>query len=163
MGVSSTAYQFVLLLHIIAVVVGFGPLFMNPVFGAETRKRKGPEGIAVAEANFNVNKVAEKFVYAVPFLGIALVAMSDGAWQFTQLWVWLSLILYVAALSLSHTVQQPNVRRLLVVARELGPGSAGTSQAEEAERLGKQIAAVGGVLHLISVGIIALMIFKPGV
>ena len=44
-------YDFFLLLHLVAVVVGFGGVLLNGLYGAEAKKRPGPGGLAIAEAN----------------------------------------------------------------------------------------------------------------
>ncbi len=54
MGIGSAAYNILLLLHIAAAIVGFGAVLLNGVYGAEIKKRRGAEGIAIAEANHRV-------------------------------------------------------------------------------------------------------------
>ena len=90
MGITSTAYRIVLLLHILCAIVGFGTVFLNGIYGAQAKKRPGPGGLAIQEANLFVSHVAEYVIYAVFILGIGLVSMSDDAWKFSQTWVWLA-------------------------------------------------------------------------
>ena len=73
MGLDGTLYKTLLVLHIMAAIVGFGAVFLNGLYAAETKKRQGPSGRAVLEANIAVSTVAEKLIYAVPLLGILLV------------------------------------------------------------------------------------------
>src|SRR5829696_4848005 len=99
-GVNSGIYKLVLVLHLIAVVAGFGPLAINAFYGAQARRRGGREGLAVAEANFWVSdRVATPFVYAVPVLGIALVLLSDDVFGFDQAWVSFSFLLYLVGIA----------------------------------------------------------------
>ena len=72
-------YDLVLFLHITCAIVGFGGVLLNPIYGAQAQRRPGPGGLAITEANFAVNKVAEIFIYAVPILGFGLVGLSDSA------------------------------------------------------------------------------------
>ena len=162
----------VLVLHILTVVVGFGTVMLNGIRGAEAKKRPGPGGLAIGESGFKVNSIAEYFIYAVPVLGIGLVFMSDGNWTFGQTWVWLSLLLYVIGIAVSHAVLIPSEKRMNALAAELvaaGPPPAGAApggpppQVVEMEGLEKKLAASGTFLNVLVVVVVFLMVFKPGV
>ena len=172
MGVGSTGYKIVFVLHMLAVIVGFGTVVLNGIRGAEAKKRPGPGGLAIGESGFKVNSIAEYFIYAVPVFGIGLVLMSDGTWGFGQTWVWLTLALYVVGIGVSHAVLIPSEKRMNVLAAELvaaGPPPAGAPaggpppQVVEMEGLEKKLAAAGTFLNVLVVVAVALMIFKPGV
>jgi uncharacterized membrane protein len=159
-------YKVVLVLHILAAIVGFGAVFLNGVYASEMKRRKGPEALAIYEANWRVSKIGEYMIYAVPLLGIALVGMSDKEFEFSQTWVWLALVLYVVALSISHAVLLPSVKRIGVLMREMvaaGPPTGGPPpQVAEMEGLGKKAAAAGATLNIMLIVILSLMVFKPG-
>lgn len=169
MGVNSTLYNLVLVLHLVAVVVGFGTVFLNGAYGAEAKRRGGAGGLAIGEANFTVARIASYAMYAVFVFGILLVILSDGAWEFSHLWISLSFLLYFIGLGLSHGLLLPAARRMNGLAAELvaagaGGGSGGRPpQVAEMEALEKRLALLGTILNLIVVVIIALMVFKPGV
>ena len=155
MGISSGAYKFVLVLHILAAIVGFGSVFLAGVFGAKAQARGGREGLAISETVVDVAEHwSEWFIYAVPLLGIGLILMSDDVWKFSQTWISISLLLYIVALGLSHGVHFPNLRRMNALAAELasgGPSPGGDGpppQVAELEKRGKKAAAVGMVLNL---------------
>ena len=160
------AYNVVLVLHILTVVVGLGTVFLNGVYGAQIKAARGPEGLAIAEANLKVSKVAEWFIYAIPIFGIALVFMSDDVIEFDETWIWLSIVLYVVAMGISHGALYPAVKRMQVLMAEMiaGPPPVGgpPPQAAEMEQLGKRVGAAGATLNLIVVVLIVLMVFKPG-
>lgn len=170
MGYQSTLYNIVLILHIIVAIVGIGTVMLNGIYGAETRKRPGPGGLAIAQANYRVSMVAENFIYAIIVLGLLLVWLSDGVWTFSQTWVWVSILLFVVSLGVSHGVLLPRVRRMNALMEEMGaagPPPAGAPagpppQVGMLETLGKQVGAASGVLHLMTVALIYLMVFKPG-
>jgi uncharacterized membrane protein len=154
---ASTAYKIVLVLHILAAILGFGSVMLNGVYASEVRRRPGPEGAAIADANYRVSfGVAMWFIYAIPVLGIALVGMSDKAWKFSQTWVWLSLLLWFALVGVVHGVHRPNVRQLDELVRS------GSSDSAEIERRGRLAATIGTVLSLLVVATLVLMVFKPG-
>lgn len=179
----SDGYKIVLVLHILSAIVGLGAVMLNGLYGVQAKARKGPEGLAIAEANFKVSMIAEYVIYAIPVFGIALVFMSDDLIEFSDTWIWLSLLLYVIAIGISHGVVVPTAKRMQVLMKELvgmgpppGAGSSGgpvaggpppgaggpPPQVAELEALGKKIGAAGMVLNLIVVVILVLMVFKPG-
>jgi uncharacterized membrane protein len=165
MGLEGNLYKIVLVLHIMAAIVGFGAVFLNGVYAAQAKKRQGPTGRAVIEANYAVTQVGEKLIYAVPVLGILLVLASDEAWSFSDTWIWLSMALYVVGIAVSHAVLIPGAKKImaLMVEIESGPPPAGgpPPQAAEIEALGKRQAAAGGFLNVLLVVLVGLMVFKP--
>jgi hypothetical protein len=181
-AIDSDAYRIVLVLHILTVVVGIGAVMLNGLYGGQAKARKGPEGLAIAEANFKVSMVAEKVIYLIPLFGIGLVFMSktDGVqvYDWDQTWIWLSIVLYVVALGISHGVVTPTAKRMQVLMKELNamgpppgaggpdgppPGAGGPpAQVVELEALGKRIGAGGMALNLLTVVLIVLMVWKPG-
>src|SRR3712207_4335303 len=114
-GLNSGIYKFVLVLHLVAVVVGFGSVMLNGVYAARAKKAGGREGVAIAEANtFVSDRVAELFIYAVPILGILLIFLSEESggvrqWEFDQKWISFSFLLYLIGIALSHAVLRPTV------------------------------------------------------
>jgi uncharacterized membrane protein len=172
MGVSSGIYKFVFLLHIFTVIAGFGPTIIAPFFGMEAKARRGKEGLAIAEATTKVIATrAEPFIYAVPIFGILLVLLSDDAWKFSHLWVSLSFLLYIVAMAIVHAIHFPNLKamnRAMAALAEGPPPGAGAAtggpppQVAELEARGKKAGMVGGLLNLMLIGILVLMIWKPG-
>lgn len=166
-------YKFLLVCHLTAAIVGFGAVFLNGLYGAEAKKRKGVGGLAIAEANFNVSNIAEYVIYSVPIFGILLVLASPhSVWKFSQTWIWLAIVLYVGALGVSHGVMIPTSKRMQVLMRELnamGPPPAGAArsgpppQVAEMEALGKKLGTFGPLLDVTLIVIITLMVWKPGV
>ena len=190
-AIDSDAYNIVLTLHILTVVVGIGAVMLNGIYGAQAKARKGPEGLAIVDANFKVSMIAEKVIYLIPLFGIGLVFMSKTGgvqvYDWDQTWIWLSIVLYIVALGVSHGVVVPTAKRMQVLMGELNamgppPGAGGPGghpggapaggpppgaggpppQVLELEALGKKIGAGGMVLNLLTVVLIALMVFKPG-
>ena len=187
MGVDSGAYDTVMVLHVMCVIIGFGGVFLNGIYGAESKRRRGREGLAVFEATERVGKIAEMFILAVPVFGIALILMSHSKWGFSQAWVIGALTIYAAALTVSFGLHLPNLRRMgglmeeLVVMSEARPAVAGGAvpaddphaaaaiagggpppQALELERRGRFAGIYGGLLNLAIVAVVILMIWKPG-
>lgn len=177
-AIGSDGYKIVLILHILTVVVGIGAVMLNGIYGAQAKARRGPEGLAIVEANLKVSEIANYFIYAIPVFGIALVFMSKTGgvqvFKFSQTWIWLALLLYIVAMGISHGVMFPTVKKMTGLMKELNamgpppaggppPGAGGPPpQVGQMEALGKRLAAGGAALNVITVLLIFLMVWKPG-
>ena len=149
MGGGSGLYNFVLLLHITAVVAGFGAVLLDGVYARMADERGGAEGAAIDRANAAVGqRWARPAIYAVPVLGIALVLLSDGQWGFDQLWISLSFAVYAVIVVLAVVMQRARA----------------ATHDRPAPRQGSavKISALSGALNLSVAVAIALMIWKPG-
>lgn len=162
MGLDSTAYQIVLVLHLIAVIVGFGGLALNGYQGAVAASLKGRGGAVVGDSVDKGYSLVEWFIYAVPILGIVLVMLSDDVFKFSQLWITLAFVLYIVILGLLHGLQLPTVRRINALLAEMGAAGGTSQQAAEVDRLGSRAGLVGGVLNLLLAASVVVMVFKPG-
>ena len=94
-AIDATGYKIVLILHIVAVIVGFGALFVVPMLGRaegasatgrrrHARLRPAGRGAGVAVAGI---------------LGFALIGMSDKVWEFKQRWVGIAILLWIVELA----------------------------------------------------------------
>ena len=169
MGITSTGYRIVLVLHIFCAIVGFGAVYLNAIYGNEIKKRRGPDALAIYEANYKVSHIGEFFIYGVFVFGLALVGLSDKAWKFSQTWVWLAVVLYLIGIGLSHGILLPAVKKMGVLMREMigaGPPPAGAvgppPQAAEMAVLGKRVGMTGATLDVLMVVILCVMVWKPG-
>ena len=149
-------YMLLKIVHIVTVVAGIGAVSLNGLYGAKA-KAAGPNGgVAISQANFDVSKVAEYFIYAIPVTGIVMMLLTDEhSWEWSQTWVWLSIVLYVAGLGITHGVMVPSSRRMIELLSS-GPPN------DETSALEKKLAGGGTTLNLLAVAIIVLMVWKPG-
>jgi uncharacterized membrane protein len=154
--VNSGAYKVFFLLHILSIVIGFGGVIWNGLYGAQSKKLGGAEGAAISEANFLAASRAEWVIYSVPIWGFAMIGLSDKYYKFSQAWIGISLLLYIVAAVVARVVLVPSHRQYSELIRS---GGAIT----ERDALYKKMAAVGGTLNLVLVVITILMIWKPGV
>lgn len=163
----SGLYKTLLVLHILTAIIGLGAVMLNGIYAAQAQKRPGPPGRAVSEANFVVSNIGEKFIYAIPVFGILLVAVGHPMWKFSQTWIWLSLVLYVVAIGISHSILIPGHKKInaLLAEMEQGPAPAGgpPPQAVELQAIGKKMAAAGATLNVFVAIFLILMVWKPGV
>lgn len=171
MGIDGNVFKIIKLLHILTAIIGFGAVLLNGLYASQARARKGAEGLAISEANFKVSRVANFFIYAVFVLGLALVGTSDSVYKFSQTFVWLSAVLFVIMIGISHGLLQPTIAKIIGLQRELvagGPPPPGTPpgpppQVAQMQELTKKIPPVVMVLDLALVTILVLMVWRPGV
>jgi len=130
----STGYQLLGLLHVLAVIVAFGPLFIYP-----SMQRAGASQ-AVARLHLRLSLPALTLVWV---LGMGMVGMSDDLWELTQTWILLSLIGWVVLMLVSWFLIRPALT-------DTSPSARG------------RMASGIGITHLLLVVILYLMIFKPG-
>jgi uncharacterized membrane protein len=158
MGVDSGFYELVLVLHILAVIIGFGGMFIAGFYSMEARKRPGREGLAVAEAALKVTGVIPSVaVGLVPVFGILLVLLSDDVWKFSEAWVSVSFLLYIVLMGLATGIQVPAIRKSVA----LRQGAEG-AQPLQLQALDRKAATVGAIVNVLWVVILFLMVFKPG-
>lgn len=169
-GFRADGYNLVLWIHIACAIIGFGAVMLNGIYGRESQARPGPEGLAIAQANYKVSSIGEYFIWVVGLSGIALVLMSDEVWKFSQTWVTVALTLYILGIVLAQGILFPTARKmnaLMVELVEMGPPPEGAPagapppQVTQLEALGKRMGIVSTVLHLMLAAILVTMIWKP--
>jgi uncharacterized membrane protein len=146
-------YQALLVIHLLTVVVGIGSVMLNGVYGAQAKKAGPNGGNAIVRANFAVTEIAEKVIYLIPVTGILMVLKND-AFEFSDTWVWLSIVLYVVAVANAHMNLKPGAKRMIELTQ--GP------PVPEMEAVGKRLAIAGTTNDLLAVALIVLMVWKPG-
>lgn len=130
----STGYQIMGALHIVAVLVAFGPLFVYP-----TLQRAGAAQ-QVAQMHMRLTLPALVLVWV---LGMGMVGLSDKVIEMTDTWIVLSLVGWVALMLVSWFLIRPAL-------------------VDSGDKARAKMASGIGVTHLLVVVIIFLMIFKPG-
>lgn len=160
-------YQFMKVLHLLGVIIGFGTVFLNGLYGKAMSEKRGAEAAFMGHTVERVGKVAEYFIYSVFITGFATLGLSEDVFEFGQTWVWLSVLLYIVGIGISHGMLMPNTKRMNALMDELAagppPGAGGPPpQAVELEERGKRQAMISMVLNLLLVVIVALMVAKPG-
>ena len=146
-------YKLLLFLHILSAIAGIGNYMLGGLRAASASKAGGPAAGAVSDAEMKSGKVADIFIYLIFITAIALILVGDSA-EFSDMWVSLSFLLYIVAVGISHGLMKPSARK----ARELAAAGGGPEMPSIQQRL-----AIGGtVLNVLSVGLLALMIWKPG-
>ncbi len=117
----TAAYEVLLVLHLVTVIAGFGSVALDGAY----------RGVAVRSGGDGPS-LSEWLIYAVPITGILVVLVSEDRWQFSQAWISLSFLLYVAAVGAMHALRRRNP-------------AAGTA-----------------AVNLLVLAVIVLMVTKPG-
>ncbi|MFZ4517781.1 MAG: hypothetical protein ACOYOP_05310 [Microthrixaceae bacterium] len=132
MGIESTGYKILLLVHLLAVVVAFGGNFIQPML----RRAGNASDEAFGKAVMFIQLPA---VIVLWVAGMGLVGMSDELYQLSQTWILIALVAFLVAAVVTF-----------LVGRAYRNGS------------GDKVAPLVGVLHLsLLVGVI-VMVWKPG-
>ncbi len=149
-------FKLLLALHVLTAVFAIGPL----VHAATTASRGIRSGDAAATATSA--RLLRIYAYAsvvVIVLGFGLMSSTSDythrrTAEFSETWIWLSVLLWAVAIALVLAVLVPSLTR------------AGTLiEAGDAAAVGPltaRIAASGGVVALIFAAIVFLMVYRPG-
>ena len=130
----STGYKFMLVLHILAAIVAFGPMF---AIGALARTGRTAE---LAKMHLYVTLPAVVLTWV---FGMGLVGMSDKLFKMSQTWIVLAIIVWLIALVVNAVLVRPAL----------------TDNSADAR---KKLSAGVGVTHLCLIVLLYLMTFKPG-
>ena len=148
-------FKLLLFLHLLAAIFAVGPL----VGAATTASR------ALRTPDADAAKSAARMIRLYSYVSIVVVIIGMGLmsqkapWDSSEevakigdTWIWLSLLLWVAAMAVSLGLLVPSLTK---AAAEIGSGHA-------VDGLVGRVAAAGGVVGLIYAGIVVLMVYQPG-
>jgi uncharacterized membrane protein len=151
-----TGYSIGLFIHILAVVLAFGPTFAYGIFFSVLPKypRATP---ALIEGIQKVDKYLVNTGSIVVLLA-GMYLMAEGNWD-GESWITVGFIAIIALLGLQHAFFRPQTARAKELAeRDL---EAGDTLSEEFGEVSKRLATVGPIAGLIVVVTIFFMTVKP--
>ena len=142
-ALTGTGYKIVLLIHVLAVIIGFAPLWLTPVMVRLTAAgdKAAADGLEVSILRFSLPGIG-----LAGFLGFGLAGMSEKYYRMSQAWLSIAAVLWVVLLALLFTVARPAIKAF----RDGDAAARG------------RIMMATGISHLILVVTLYLMIFKPG-
>jgi Predicted integral membrane protein (DUF2269) len=156
-------FTFWLILHIMAVIVAFGPTF---AFGLiATFGQKHPQfALASAEISDLIEKrMTIPIAVIVPFLGLALIYSAHiDLWRST--WLLIAIPLYIVLFFFGTFVEGRNSNRMVQLLRSMPPGPPpeGAAPPPELVALGRKLQLGGMFLGLLILAILVLMVWQPG-
>jgi small-conductance mechanosensitive channel len=153
-----------LILHILAVIVAFGPTFAFPLMGGMIAKN--PQwALPLTEAMEKIEgRITLPVAAIVPFLGLAMI--YDHHWDLWKSeWLVISIVLFTIAFFFGLLVQHPNASKLTRALREMpqGPPPEGaTGPPPQIATLTAKLQRGGMLLSVLIVSLVVLMVWKPG-
>lgn len=150
-------YKFALFLHVVAVVLAFGPTFGYALFFSVVPQFPRATPAILAGVQKCDRYLVNPGMIVLLLAGIYLLV--DGDWETNEAFISVGFITIFVLFGLQHAFFQPQTRK----ARELAERDlkAGDSLSDEFTALGERIGRVGGLAGLIVVVAIFFMTYKP--
>jgi len=156
-----TFYSVVLFVHILAVVLAFGPTYAYGVFAA-TAERMDPRAVPVVAAGILLwNRVTQGMLLVILAAGIYLVA--DGPWEFSDFYVSWGIVAVIFTGGMGGAYFQPKTEQLKTLAERdiAAAGDGPVTLGADFQALNAQIAKAGMVTGLVVALTIYVMTAKP--
>jgi uncharacterized membrane protein len=150
--------QLWLFLHLLGAIAAFGFGFYAPIFGRATATEPQHGNWFLRAAKRVSTGVIVPVALSMFITGTLLVMETGGMQRFQELWLSVSLVIYVAALAIVFLLQRPTLSKVIELTSE-PPGPAGPPP--EVPALVKRLQLYGIVLLVMVIAIVALMVWKP--
>jgi uncharacterized membrane protein len=156
--IGDPGYKLALFLHILAVVLAFGPTFGYGFFVAAAQSAAPRSVPTVLRSIQKIDRyLVEPGLIVVLLAGIYLLA--DGPWEASDAFISIGFLAVIALFGLSHGFFRPQTARALELAeRDLGSGE---TLSAEYEAVSKRLENGGKLAGLIVVVAIFFMAYKP--
>jgi uncharacterized membrane protein len=152
-------YKIALFLHILAVVLAFGPTFGYALFFSVVPRHPRATPAILAGIQKCDRYLVNPGMIVLLLAGIGLLIASDGAWETSDAFVSIGIIAIIVLFGLQHAFFQPRVRKAKELAeRDLKGGDA---LSPEFEALGQRIGQVGTLAGVIVIVTVFFMTYKP--
>ena len=155
-------YDFVLWIHVAAVVIAFGAPFIYPIILARVTNAN-PEALpGLYNAMVHAGRTLITVAYAVLFLAGAYLASDAGLWS--AHWVSGSLVILIVLIGLSHGLALPTEKKLSAIATtELAArgGDGPMTFSAEYEKAFRKLNLVGLISNVLVLIALYLMIVQP--
>jgi uncharacterized membrane protein len=150
-----TRYEFLLILHVVAVIIWLGAGFTMDLLFLRAERMRDPA---------EIGKTGELQEWLVPrvfiptgvltlVLGVLLV--WEGPWSFGDLWVLIGLVAWIGSFGVGVLFIRPEGEKIKEIVAHYGPTSV------EAQRHGKRLGVVARVQLLALFLVVVDMILKP--
>ncbi len=157
----AAVWRWFVVAHLVAVVVGFGPLFVYPLVTRTLRDEPPAARAAGITALTRARRrISEPAFVAVLPLGLAAAVSHPDDEILGRTWLQLAIVLFVIAVTFVLAVQRPLARRVArLAAASAGPDPEGGAALASAVRL---LTMATWVSWAGLVVMLALMVFQPG-
>jgi uncharacterized membrane protein len=147
-------YPWLKALHVLLAIVAVGFNMSYGIWQARAARDEQHMGYALRGIKFMDDRIANPAYVGLAVVGVILVLI--GPYEFEQLWVAVSIGLYVLLVVVGLALYSPTLKRQIAAYE-----AAGAQTAEFAALTGRS-RMLGAVLGVIVVAIIVLMVVKPG-
>ena len=144
--------KLLLALHLLFAVFAIGPLVHAATTASRGVRAADPAATAASARMLKIYSYASVLVVIVGFGLMSQKEHGHELGKFSDLWVWLSLVLWLVAVALVLAVIVPTLSRVTT--------SLGKQQA--VNTLTPRVAAAGGLVGVAFAVIVFLMVYKPG-
>ena len=155
-------YDFVLWIHVAAVVIAFGAPFIYPIILARVTNAN-PEALpGLYNAMVHAGRTLITGAYVILFLAGAYLATDGGLWSAS--WVSSSLLILIVLVGISHGLAMPTEKKLSAMATKELPahGGGGTMTfSVEYEKAYRKLNIVGVISNVLVLIALFLMIVQP--
>jgi uncharacterized membrane protein len=156
-AIDSTGYKVGVVLHILAVVIAFGPTFGYAFFMSVTQ-RYPKAAPAILEGVQRCDRYLVNPGMVVLLLA-GLYLLSDGPWEAGDAFISVGFLAIIVLFGLQHAFFQPQVRKAKAFAeRDL---EAGDTLGDEFLAVSQRLGQVGSLAGLIVVVTVFFMTYKP--
>jgi uncharacterized membrane protein len=152
-------YKIALFLHVLAVVLAFGPTFGYALFFSVAPQHPRATPAILAGVQKCDKYLVNPGMVVLLLAGIVLLTASGGIWKTSDAFVGVGILAILVLFGLQHGFFQPQVRKAKELAeRDL---EAGDTLSGEFEAVGQRIGQVGTLAGAIVVVTIFFMTYKP--
>lgn len=149
--------QLWLFLHILGAIAAFGYGFYAPIFGMAVASEPQHSNWFSRASRRVSNIVILPFAIFMFITGAALIETSP-AWEWSTRWLSVAMLLYFIALGIVFFLQRPSLNKAIALSAE-PPGPDGPPA--ELLKHSQRMKIYGVVLLLLTLAILALMVWKP--
>jgi hypothetical protein len=158
-SIVSADYKIALFLHILAVVLAFGPTFGYGVFFSVAPQYPRAVPAILTGIQRCDRYLVNPGMIVLLLAGIYLLVASDDAWSSGDAFISFGFLAIIVLFGLQHAFFRPQTAKALELAeRDL---KAGEEFSPEFEEISQRLSQVGGLAGLIVVVTIFFMSYKP--
>ena len=145
-------FKVMLALHLLTAIFAIGPLVHAVTTASRGLRTKDVAALRSSARMIRIYSIASVIVVIIGF-GLMSATSPYGNHEtvasFSEPWIWISVVLWVAAVGLCHALVIPPLEKA-------------AADVEQAPSFTARVAAGGGVIGIIFAVIVFLMVYRPG-